>query len=114
MSNHEWDPSAFAALIRAMGARNESAYAEVDGERTIDVPAQAVRGRTGSLGKTFSGYFDLLDGTIRINCAEDSAFWLEIDIGAIPGLASAPGGHDASAARDDFVRSAQDNVPAQE
>ena len=108
MSNTEWDASAFAALIREMGARNESAFSNVDGETVIDVPAQALRGRAGSAGKTFSGYFDLLNGKIRLECAEELGFWLEIDIGAIPGLASAPGGHDASAARDDFVRSVQE------
>jgi len=90
-----------------MGTKNQSAYADVDGEKTIDIPAQAVRGRTGYAGKTFSGFFDLDKGSIRIDCAEDPTFWLEIDIHAIPALSSAPGGHEASVAHDEFVRTCQ-------
>lgn len=106
MPSNEWDPSAFAALIREMGTKNQSAYGDVDGETTIGIPTQAVRGRTGYAGKTFSGKFDLESGIIRIDCAEDPSFWLEIDIHKIPALSSAPGGHEASAAHDEFVRTA--------
>ena len=47
---------AFAAKIRAMGARGESAYECVDGVNVHDIPAQACSGRAGVYGKTFSGF----------------------------------------------------------
>lgn len=86
------EASSFAASLRAMGERGESAYGEVDGEEVIDIPAQACRGRTGGGGQTFSGRLNLRTGEVRLDCADDLPFFLEIDLSKVPGLAAQPSG----------------------
>jgi hypothetical protein len=93
---------AFALKLREMGSAGESPYGEVDGETIVDIPAQAVKGRSGTHGKTFSGHFDMETGTFRVDCAEDPCFWLEIDTNKIPAFAAAPGGPAAQAAAAEF------------
>lgn len=78
--------SLFATTLRSMGRRGESAYGNVDGEEVVDIPAQACRGRVGSLGKTFSGYYNLRTGEMRFDCAEELAFYLEVDLSKVSGL----------------------------
>lgn len=90
--------SSFATMIRAMGERGESAYAEVDGEYVVDVPAQACKGRVGDTGKTFSGYLDLRNGYMRFDCAEEFSFYLNVDLSQIPALAAQPSAPDGLAA----------------
>jgi hypothetical protein len=78
-----------------MMERGRSAYAAVDGEETVAVPAQACVGRTGSLGKTFSGHLNLHTGRMRFDCAEELPFYLEVDLSKVPALNAhpqAPGG----------------------
>ena len=99
---------ACAEMVRAMGRRGESAYGNVDGGSVHDLPAQAICGRSGACGTTFSGCIDLVRGTIRIDCADDPAFWLEIDFTKAPHFAAAPGGPEARAAGDDFRACAGD------
>jgi hypothetical protein len=101
------DPRQFAALLRAMGRRGESAYNHVDGQTVHDIPAQAVRGRAGAQGQTFSGCVDLARGTIRIDCAEELPFHLEIDMAKVPHFAAAPGGAEARAVGEDFAARAR-------
>lgn len=88
------DAKNFADSLREMGKRGESAYGCVNGEECIDIPAQALKGRTGTLGKTFSGFFDLKTGRMRFDCAEDPSFWLEVDFENVPGLTASPEGCD--------------------
>jgi hypothetical protein len=85
-----------------MSKQGQSAYGAVDGETVIDLPTNAFRGRSGGLGKTFSGYLDLSKGEIRIDCADDFSFWLTLNLNGVPGLAAAPGGVEAQAAQEDF------------
>lgn len=89
----------FGDRIEAMGLRGESAYGCVDGVNVIDIPAQAIKGRTGAHGSTFSGYLNVLTNTIRVDCAEDPAFWLEIDFDKVTGLAAARAAQDSRAAQ---------------
>ena len=89
---------AFAQTLRRKGFLGESAYGCVDGEKRVDLPAQSFKGRTGTLGRTFSGCLDLEEGKIRVDCAEDLGFWLEIDLRNVPALnlqPDAPGGKEA-------------------
>lgn len=77
----------FAARLRGMGRRGISAYAAVDGEHDVDIPAQACRGRAGALGRTFAGHVHLRTGRLRLDCAEDPSFWLEVDLRQVPAFA---------------------------
>ena len=70
----------FGARLRAMGRHGVSAYAAVDGEGDVDIPAQACRGRAGDAGRTFAGHVELRTGKLRLDCAEDPSFWLEVDL----------------------------------
>ena len=93
----------FAAEIRAMGRRGESAYGCVDDVNVHDIPAQACNGHSGVHGKTFSGYLDEPNLTIHLNCAEDSAFHLTIDLSKVTTWAAQPGGPLHSEARESFA-----------
>jgi hypothetical protein len=76
-----------------------SPYGCVDGQSCVDVPSEAIRGRSG-VGKTFRGYLDLEKKVMRIDCAEDLAFWIEIHFLKIPAFflqPDAPGGKEAVA-----------------
>jgi hypothetical protein len=94
-----------------MGARDESPYGNVDGDSVLNIPAQAIQGLAGTHGKTFAGYYDQEQGFIRVDCAEDPCFWLEIDMTRIPALAAAlaaaPGGPVAQAAAAEFEEAAK-------
>jgi hypothetical protein len=96
---------AFAAKIVDMGKRGESAY-PVDGATTIDIPAQACRGRAGNLGRTFTGFQNLSTGIIRFDCADDSSFWLEVDLNKVPAYNFAPGQAGALAAASEYKSAA--------
>lgn len=87
----------FAATIREMGKRGESAY-PIDGEECVNIPTQACTGRTGALGKTFTGFINLQTGHLRIDCADDPSFYLEIDLNKIPAFAAQPTGPEGIAA----------------
>ena len=76
----------FAQKLRSMGKKGESAYGNVNGEDVTNIPAQACIGRAGVLGSTFSGFIDLESGKMRIDCAEDPSFWLEVDLSKVPAL----------------------------
>ena len=88
------DAKNFGAVLREMGKRGESAYACVDGEECIDIPAQALKGRAGTLGKTFSGFLNFKTGKLRFDCAEDPSFYLEMDLQNVPALTASPDGRD--------------------
>jgi len=97
---------AFAAKIRAMGERGESAYECVDSVNVHDIPAQACNGRSGGThGKTFSGYLDEPNLMIHLNCAEDSEFHLTIDLSKVTTWAAQPGGPLHAEARESFTSS---------
>ena len=96
------DHSTFAATIIAMGQRGESAYGEVDGQVTHNIPAQACRGRSGDMGSTFTGCINLRTGKMRFDCANDPAFFLEVELSKVPTFAASPEGATADAAADDF------------
>ena len=97
-----------AAVLREMGRRGESAYpCLVDGEGTFDMPAHALTGRSGVFGRTFTGYVDVATGRMRVDCAEDAGFWLEVDLSAVPGFAAAPGGPAAREAEARFAEHAE-------
>ena len=49
-----------------------------------DIPAQAIHGRTGVHGQTFSGYIDLVNGAIHFDCAEDPSFHLHVYLNQTP------------------------------
>ena len=68
----------FAEKLREMGMNGDGPYG-VDGETTINIPAQAFQGRTGHHGKTFCGMLNLETGVLRIDCAEAPEMWLEMD-----------------------------------
>lgn len=87
----------FAQKIREMGQRGQSAY-PIDGEEEVNIPAQACKGRTSGSGNTFTGYLNLRTGHLRIDCAEDFSFYLEIELSNVPGFASQPSGPDGIAA----------------
>ena len=93
----------FAAKIRAMGARGESAYECVDGVNVHDIPAQACSGRSGVHGKTFSGFLDEENLTIHLDCAEAPEFHLTIDLSKVATWAAQPGGPLHQAARESFT-----------
>jgi hypothetical protein len=93
----------FAAKIRTMGLRGESAYECVDGINVHDIPAQACAGRAGVHGKTFSGYLDEPNLTIHLNCAESPEFHLTIDLSKVSTWAAQPGGPLHSEARESFT-----------
>ncbi len=94
---------AFAARLRAMGLRGESAYENVDGVNVHDIPAQACGGRAGVYGKTFSGYLDEPNLIIHINCAEAPDFHLTIDLSKVSTWAAQPGGPLHAEARESFT-----------
>lgn len=96
-----------AQKLHAMAKAGESAYADVDGVEVVDLPATCMQGRSGTLGKTFAGYMNLQTGRLRVDCAEDPAFWLEIDLSIIPALAAAPGGAVAEEARVEYGKCLQ-------
>ena len=81
----------FAKRLREMGERGESAYDDVNGEDVVDIPAQAIQGRAGAGGKTFSGRLDLNSGMLRVDCADEPAFWMQINLLEVPALALQPG-----------------------
>ena len=85
-----------------MAKTGEGAYAAVDGVEVVAVPTTCVRGRSGLLGKTFCGCLNLQTDVLRVDCAEDPAFWLELDLSAIPAVAAAPGGDVAEEARVEY------------
>ena len=85
-------PARTAAWLQRLEANGELPYGAVDGEEVLYIPSRCVRGRSGGHGKVFSGMLDLRAGRIRIDSADDSAFWIEIDLFNAPGLAYAPGG----------------------
>ena len=90
------DETARAARgIKRLAEEGMSAYECVDGEGIVDLPWYCFEGRSGPIGKTFSGHFDLDSNSIRVDCAEDPTFWLEIDIGKAPHEAFRPGGVEA-------------------
>jgi hypothetical protein len=91
----------FAQQLRMMGKCGKSAY-NVNGEDTNDIPAQAIKGRVSPAGKTFSGMINFENNKIRIDCAEELSFWLEIDFNKCPFFAAAPGGIEANAAEREF------------
>jgi len=91
-----------AERLRSMAKRGQSAYACVDGEEVVDLPATSMQGRAGTLGKTFSGCLNLRSGTLVVNCAEDLTFWLKIDLSKVPAFSAAPGGIDAQRAKDEY------------
>ena len=70
-------------VLVEMGRRGESAYGHVDGQETCDIPTQAIKGRVGTLGKHFSGCFNLRTGRMRLDCVEEPAFWLEVDLSKV-------------------------------
>ena len=41
---------------------------------------KAFKGRTGLIGKTFTGHYNPISKVIRIDCAEEPTFYLEIDL----------------------------------
>jgi hypothetical protein len=63
-----------------------------DGVQTHPIPFTAMQGRTGKQGKTFVGYINLDTGRIRVDCAEEPSFWLEISLGNCPFVIYAPDG----------------------
>ena len=79
-----------------------SPYACVDGQAVHLIPAKACTGRSGTHGKTFAGYLDIERGEIRLDCVEDPAFHLTVDLRQVPHLAASPGGPDAEAAAASF------------
>lgn len=83
--------------IREMGKRGQSAY-PVDGAAVVDIPPQACAGRSSACGKTFTGCLNLQTGHLRIDCAEDLSFYLEIDLSKVPAFAAQPSGPDGIAA----------------
>mgnify|MGYP004377504023 CR=1 FL=1 len=93
----------FAQKIRAMGLRGESAYGCVDGVDVHDIPAQACSGRAGAHGKTFFGYLDEPNLIIHLDCADDPAFHLTIDLSKLTTWAAQPGGPLHEAARESFT-----------
>jgi hypothetical protein len=102
----------FGRELREMGARDDSSYGNVGVfDHLFNIPAQAFKGRAGTRGKTFAGYYDQEQGFIRVDCAEDPCFWLEIDMTRIPALAAAlaaaPGGPAAQAAAAEFEEAAK-------
>ena len=94
---------AFAAQIRAMGLKGESAYECVDGINVHDIPAQACNGRSGVHGKTFSGYLDEPNLVIHLDCAENPEFHLTIDLSKVLTWAAQPGGPLHAEARESFT-----------
>ena len=96
------------ALV-AMGERGESAYEQVDGEETHDIPTQACRGRAATtwgktFGSAFSGYINMRTGRMRFDCADAPEFFFEVDLSKVPAIAAAPGNPVAVAAACDFER----------
>lgn len=89
--------------VRAMGLRGETPYSCVDGVDVHDIPAQACSGRAGTHGKTFTGYFDQLNGVLHFDCAEDPAFHLTVRLNQVPHFAARPGGPLHEAARESFT-----------
>ena len=102
MDNCQTHNARFASVIRKMGEQGQSAYGNVDGEAVHDIPAQACKGHSGNRGGTFSGYFDEEHGKIRVDCADDPCFWLEIDLAKMPRFANEPGGQEARRAKGRF------------
>jgi hypothetical protein len=70
----------FANQIKNMSEKGEHLYAEAEEEHVANIPPNAIRGRIASEGKTFCGMFNQETGVIRIDCAEDEVFYLEIDL----------------------------------
>lgn len=89
-----------------MARTGESAYGCVDGEAVVDLPATCIEGRSGAVGKTFSGFLDLQNGKLRVDCAEDPTMWLEIDLRNVPAFAAAPGGAASVAAGEEYREAA--------
>jgi hypothetical protein len=81
-----------ASFLRKKGP----AYALVDGEAVHDIPPHACRGRSGT-GSKFRGYLDEERGVIRVDCEDDLAFWLEIDLSKMPRFAYSPEGPEGKA-----------------
>jgi hypothetical protein len=96
---------AFAAKIRAMGARGESAYECVNSVNVHNIPAHACNGRSGTHGKTFSGYLDEPNLVIHLDCAENPEFHLTIDLSKVSTWAAQPGGPLYNAAHESFTGS---------
>jgi len=88
----------FAERLRSMGLRGQTAYACVDGEECVAIPAQVCTGRTGTSGKTFSGWINLRTGEMRFDCAEELPFHLQVRLGEIDAFKYAPGAPHADAA----------------
>jgi hypothetical protein len=100
-----------AAWLHRLEANNQSAHGAVDGEEVINIPSQCFRGRSGGTGSVFSGMLNLRTGRMRFDCANDLAFWMEIDLFSAPGLAHAPGGAGADAAQQEFEAAAEPTEP---
>lgn len=77
-------------------------YGHVDGQSVHLIPAKACKGRTGTQGKTFVGYIDLVRGELRFDCAQDPSFHLTVDLSQVPHFAAGPGGPDAEQAAASF------------
>jgi hypothetical protein len=77
-------------------------YGQVDGQSVHLIPAKACKGRTGTRGKTFVGYIDLLKGELRFDCAQDPRFHLTVDLSQVPHFAASPGCPDAEVAAASF------------
>ena len=92
----------FAKQICEMGELGQSAYL-VDGMTVHDIPAQAISGSVRPHGKTFSGEIDLVNGEIKINCAEELSFWLRVDLNQVPHFAARPGGPLHAQAHESFT-----------
>ena len=73
-----------------MAKEGASAYADVDGETVHDIPCTAIRGRAGTHGKTFAGWINLEEGTMRFDCAEELPFYLEVDLRKAPFMSMSP------------------------
>lgn len=73
-----------AMKLRDASDRGEPLYSDVDECHVFSISCSSIRGRTGVFGQTFGGKIDIEQGKIRVDCAEDPRFWLEIDLTRLP------------------------------
>lgn len=64
----------------------------VNNETEFQIPWHVIHGRVGTSGCTFAGKMDLETGRLRIDCAEEPAFWIEVDFGQCDFMRYAPDG----------------------
>jgi hypothetical protein len=96
---HNGDTARLAAYIKR--AKKLDDIYDGDPDEDIFVPSSLIEGRVNPLGKTFTGIITS-DGKLRIDCAEQPEFWMNVNLAEIPEFKFEPNREAAKEAEKHF------------